>query len=76
MLHLSQTWLKLDVALKLELGGRQADGMSVQEWFLGKNKPERKKYNSEFNEFYSVSYIERLKCKTATQKEFGNMIFL
>lgn len=49
MLHLSQSWLKLDVALKLELGGRQADGMVVQEWFLWKNKLERKKYSSEFN---------------------------
>lgn len=51
MLHLSQTWLKVDVALNLEMGGRQADGMVVQGWFLWRNKLERKKYNSEFSNF-------------------------
>lgn len=76
MLHLSQTWLRLDVALKLELGGRRADGMVVQGWFLWKKNPEKKKYNSEFNEFYGCLYIERPKCKTATEREPSNMIFL
>lgn len=76
MLHLSQTCLNLGVALKLELGGREADGMVVHGWFLWKIKLERKKYNSEFSEFYGVSYIERLKHKTAIQKEPSNDIFV
>lgn len=76
MSQLSQTCLKLDVALKLELGSRQADGMVVHGWFLWKIKLERRKYNSEFSEFYSVSYIERLKHKTATRKEPSNDMFV